>query len=95
MQPVSFRATAIKPPALVSAAPLSGEHKQAWCVDYKYNPLIITERMEDFDEKRQEQALNSNCTMHAGCRYTKSTCVSIYPVYFLTTPFFLPIRKLH
>lgn len=51
MQPVSFRATAIKPPVLVSAAPLSGKHKQAWCVDYKYNPLIITECMEDFDER--------------------------------------------
>lgn len=51
MQPVSFRAAAIKLPVLVSAAPLSGKHKQAWCVDYKYNPLIITERMEDFDER--------------------------------------------
>lgn len=46
---VSFRAAAIGLHALVSAAPLSGRHKQAWCVDYKYNPLIIAERMEDFD----------------------------------------------
>lgn len=49
--PVIFRAPAIKPAALVSVAPLSGKHKQAWCVDYKHNPLIITERMEDFDER--------------------------------------------
>lgn len=46
MQPVRFRVSAIK-----ASQPLLsvGKHKQAWCVDYKYNPLIISEHMEDFD----------------------------------------------
>lgn len=38
------------------AAPLSGKHKQAWCVDYKCNPLIITERMEEFWCERGKEA---------------------------------------
>lgn len=78
-----------KPPLCVSL--LSAEkRKQGWCVDYKYNPLIISVRMEEFDERGKEPALNSN---RAGVPGPEKE--PICPKHFLPPPSFLQIRKLH
>lgn len=55
---IGFGAAVARLPALVSAAP---------CVDHGYNPLIMAERMEDFDATGRSP-LNSNPMMHDGCR---------------------------